>query len=241
MPQQFIHNLDEAITFFITGAHAAEHRKQYLLEKYSLPTEFDLDIAEAKYASSDPKGAMMAHILVHSELIQSDTTVYFFDDRSEHLQAVTESHARHNRASNATIKTCLVPTDYSQALHPSQKALYQSCLGGNTVEVNPISQEPSTSLNASFFLRVLAHPATKAVAALLVVAGIIGLVCGGLGLAGVGIGLSILASSVLTGLGSGTVGLGAGLGIAGFFSFSKLESKSRREELSTYEVSNQMH
>ena len=229
-PKQFIHHLDDAKTFFITGPDAVENRAHYLLEQKALPAEFTIDISEATYASSDPKGAMMAHILLNSDLIQANTSIYFFDDREDHLRAVTESHARHNRADNVKLHTCRVPTDYAQAMHPSQKTIYQACLRGVMIDAGAtataIREEAQAPIAASFLLRVLAHPATKVVAALFIIAGIAGLVCGGVGLAGIGIGigLSLLGAAALTGASAGAAVVGAGLGMTGFFASSKLKS-----------------
>ena len=231
-PKQFIHNFEEAKAFFITGLDAIKNRERFLLEQQALPAEFNKEIREATYASSDPKGAMMAHLLLNSNIVQADTMLYFFDDREEHLRAATESHVRHRSSEDSRLYTCHVSENLVEAIQ--QKAAYQACLHGasvNTMTTSAVtSEEMPPAITASFFLRVLAHPATKVVAALFIIAGIAGLICGGIGLAGISVGLSLIGATTLTAVSVGATGAGIGLGIGGFFSSSRLKQEYKGQD-----------
>lgn len=76
------------------------------------------------------------------------------------------------------------------------------------------------------------HTPDLTITPLFIIAGIIGLVCGGIGLAGISIGLNLLGSTALTSVSAGAAAAGAGLGIAGFFSSSKLKPEHSMQEQS---------
>ena len=81
---------------------------------------------------------------------------------------------------------------------------------------------PENSISPSLMLKFLAHPVVRGISLLLVVVGIVGLIAGGLGLAGIGVGLSLLAAKAVMGVSAGLAVTGAGLSIAGFFASSAL-------------------
>lgn len=111
-----------------------------------------------------------------------------------------------------------------QAVKEFNVFISQEC---GTKQEEKIAEKPVPSLPASelvspsFLLKVLAHPATKVAAVVLIVAGIAGLIFGGLGLAGIGLGLSLLTTSIITGSAGGSALIGGGLFTAGFFASKK--------------------
>ena len=104
---------------------------------------------------------------------------------------------------------------------PPSVMTQESGLFSSTPKVtSPISPDVSEEINppvtASFFLQILAHPSVKVVAAIFILAGVAGLLFGGIGLVGIGIGLNLM-----TVVSAGVAGTGMGLGVAGFFASSR--------------------
>ncbi len=104
---------------------------------------------------------------------------------------------------------------FIQVLYKYQPALYASLL-------KPAVAPAPQPVSASLLLKIMAHPVTKVAAVILILAGIAGLVFGGLGLGGIALGLTILLSSVVTGCGGGSAVLGGGLLTASFFASDRM-------------------
>ncbi|WP_155823533.1 hypothetical protein [Legionella shakespearei] len=162
--------------------------------------------------NKDPKGLMIEHFLTLSD----DTEFYFFDDRSTHIAGVQRAIDYYNSTSNKPVKlsTCLMPSELSAAMDDTQRLEYKRCLAA-----------PDAQLSPSFLLQVLTHPAVKAIGAVLLLAGVAGIIVGTCGLAGVAVGISALFAKILIGVGAGTT-IASGIG---FFASSKLSKDEVNE------------
>lgn len=122
-----------------------------------------------------------------------------------------------------------VPDD-TNTKHANVEAISQTALSVTTQEqeffssisevTTPISPDASEESNppvtASFFLQILAHPSVNVIGAILILAGVAGLLFGGIGLFGIGVGLNLM-----TAVSAGVAVTGTGLGVAGFFASSR--------------------
>jgi hypothetical protein len=134
------------------------------------------------------------------------------------------------------ITHCMINDSNALLKEIDQKVAYEACLPETSVNTLTaavtINEKPPTT-TASFLLLVLAHPATKVVAALFIIAGVAGLICGGIGLAGISIGLSLIGATTLTAISVGATGAGIGLGIGGFFYSSRLKQEHQGQDHQT--------
>lgn len=88
-------------------------------------------------------------------------------------------------------------------------------------ELEMDDENQSPSLCSSFLIDILTSNTTKYIASILIVAGIIGVTVGSLGIGGVIGGLAGAAAIALTATSGTTLGVGSLLGIGGFFASSK--------------------
>lgn len=170
------------------------------------------------------KGPMMEFAIqqLRASLPASEAlTIYYFDDDNEHLTACTAVVNDINQRQSGpqiTLETYKMPGEGEFALALDNKAEYDEVLYRGTISL-------------TFLFRVMTHPATKIVATILLIAGLVAATIGSCGLAGVAfaaIGASIAAAMIGTGAGSAILGMGVLASQSRFFGQKKtLEEEYR--------------
>lgn len=121
-------NQEEASHFFAIEAN----RQQYHLDYRD---NLDDKITIVGSQSQNEKGIMMEHFLSIPGIVENDSTIYFFEDKVEHIEGVTSVVRNYNRIFDAEVRlyTCLMPGTYEKAIHDVFKAAYAQCLNGRSI------------------------------------------------------------------------------------------------------------
>lgn len=145
---RLIHNVTQEEGAFFSQEEARQffaidsHRQQYHLDYRD---NLDDMMTIVGSSSQNEKGIMLEHFLSIPGIVEKDSTIYFFEDKIEHIDGVTAAIENYNRIFKTEVKlyTCLMPETYEKATHKIFKAAYAQCLNGRSItDKLMVAQEP---------------------------------------------------------------------------------------------------
>lgn len=161
---------------------------------------------------------------IHSMEVQTVVDILLQHAQNDHFKAQLQYGGILYNADKEARTLILPPDENNPLLHPKlkNKLLHLSSNNATALQISVTDRlelEPLPAVSASLLLKILSHPVTKVMGAIVLFAGIAGIILGSCGLAGVAVGISALLAKVFVGVGVGATVASA----VGFFASSRVK------------------